>query len=869
LEASSAAPFLGATDAHVVLQGLELLLSALADPATAVFAIGCVSPTGAFEPLRRAAIRRLSRPPPSYKGTVPESLQSDPHHSWAHPANEMSGRLDLAVLELVEWDGSRITPPLMRADGEVVRALAIGDPSRLVPGKSLLKLVGHGKVRGELGNQPLTWTDGPFSSMKENADGCWVTTTADMFSGHSGSPGLHAVDGLLVCWAVWSTVNHEMGYCRPVDLLVDSLCAAYHDVTGLPLAASLEGLAASLEGCIAPQEICESASTEAVERFAELERRCTRERQLDAEHEARMTHLEFKKYCALAELKREELALQRTRVRRLSNSASGTESPGLTEVLASSASSSTDEIASPTPSTAEGCVAPPSTVRMAVEVSKEGLLESVPVCLELDNCAAKVAQLDRSGYRGLRGLKDLLTVGEADIKKLCSGWLPRDRAIFLQWRRDAIADASAHGGGESQKQLARFGLQRALYRRLETEFEERDMMLESIAIEGIGTRFSLRLSLAEGEQLPASEAAWEAYRAALENEMRQWLPAGCHPCVRSLKPGSIIMECDALLDESDECLAALARLCHGNAFFPGRRVLPFMDGTPSPRVDGGVCVRLGKDVASFASDAVRRLLAESARPTVRAGAASALQRHARGRAARSGGGGGGCGAAKARTSEAAFNMVAPGEKQTPNGRGGAGDDGSGRQRWQIIDAEEISLTVKTIETAARDAVYRAHEDPEFFDLTVPPWDWFAENIKVVDGIQHGRRWLSTNVSGDKVDMHTEVDSSGRQKWELHRVDGDDRYYNIKIRNGVPGSRRYLSACVSAFGTHCDLHDRDDGSGRQRWELIDQGGYYHIKIKEGQGEKKFLSTHESGNPVDLYDRDDGSGRQKWILRDVDH
>jgi len=64
----------------------------------------------------------------------------------------------------------------------------------------------------------------------------------------------------------------------------------------------------------------------------------------------------------------------------------------------------------------------------------------------------------------------------------------------------------------------------------------------------------------------------------------------------------------------------------------------------------------------------------------------------------------------------------------------------------------------------------------------------------------------------------------------------------------------------------DLWNEDDGSGRQRFFLVEQSnGSFHIEVAGGTyPDKKVLSCTSDGETVDLYARDDDSGRQQWFL-----
>jgi len=93
------------------------------------------------------------------------------------------------------------------------------------------------------------------------------------------------------------------------------------------------------------------------------------------------------------------------------------------------------------------------------------------------------------------------------------------------------------------------------------------------------------------------------------------------------------------------------------------------------------------------------------------------------------------------------------------------------------------------------------------------------SIKIVGGVSTNRVYLSTTQDGSTVDLHSEDDNSGRQHWTIDRCQDDGcNWFNIKIRDGTDGDRVFLS--VTADGSNVDLNEEDDGSGRQRWQLTD-------------------------------------------------
>merc|ERR1712137_1198542 len=130
-----------------------------------------------------------------------------------------------------------------------------------------------------------------------------------------------------------------------------------------------------------------------------------------------------------------------------------------------------------------------------------------------------------------------------------------------------------------------------------------------------------------------------------------------------------------------------------------------------------------------------------------------------------------------------------------------------------------------------------------------------------------RTILSCTESGDKVDLWTQDDGSGRQRWYLVPIP-ESNLYNIRVAGGTANGRIWLS--VTCAGDHADLWTKDD-SGRQRWSIhsnpaIPNG--YNTRVHNGTDSGRVIfSTTETGDKVDLWTEDDGSGRQKWRIEPV--
>ncbi|MEQ1765232.1 MAG: hypothetical protein ABL984_19040, partial [Pyrinomonadaceae bacterium] len=207
----------------------------------------------------------------------------------------------------------------------------------------------------------------------------------------------------------------------------------------------------------------------------------------------------------------------------------------------------------------------------------------------------------------------------------------------------------------------------------------------------------------------------------------------------------------------------------------------------------------------------------------------------------------------------------------------AEDDGSGRQRWLLNS----------------------------FAFGQP--GSFRYRISVSNGVESGRRFLSTTPDGGTVDLFTRDDNSGRQQWSLNVPDGVK--FNIRISGGTPADRALLGKTERQdINT---LYAADDNSGGQRWTIGRLGnlsayhiwtsnrlyltgnerpvwtttqktgtdtsngdqvwliedigkGLVRIKPRYSGTRSRFLSVTADGTKVDLYDRDDSSGRQRWRI-----
>jgi hypothetical protein len=147
------------------------------------------------------------------------------------------------------------------------------------------------------------------------------------------------------------------------------------------------------------------------------------------------------------------------------------------------------------------------------------------------------------------------------------------------------------------------------------------------------------------------------------------------------------------------------------------------------------------------------------------------------------------------------------------------------------------------------------------------------NIKVLGGVSTNRSLLSVNIHG-KVNLSDTDDGSGHQKWNIALIPSHfsfpDDYimYHIMISHEASGSTPgYL--CSKPDGTEVDLWGYEAPEGRGVWNIrkisSNIPSYYHIEVLGGvSGGKTYLSCSEDGTTVDLWYEDDGSGRQRWQL-----
>lgn len=145
------------------------------------------------------------------------------------------------------------------------------------------------------------------------------------------------------------------------------------------------------------------------------------------------------------------------------------------------------------------------------------------------------------------------------------------------------------------------------------------------------------------------------------------------------------------------------------------------------------------------------------------------------------------------------------------------------------------------------------------------------NLQILRGLETNKSLLSSSTDGTAVSLHSQDDGAGLQQWIFIPVPGEVNIYNIRIVSGVSTKRVFLSCTPD--GKTVDLYHKDDVSGRQRWELIPvldapTPNTYLIRVAGGMSSSRvFLSCTKDGKKVDLYGKDDGSGRQRWQLQEI--
>lgn len=149
-------------------------------------------------------------------------------------------------------------------------------------------------------------------------------------------------------------------------------------------------------------------------------------------------------------------------------------------------------------------------------------------------------------------------------------------------------------------------------------------------------------------------------------------------------------------------------------------------------------------------------------------------------------------------------------------------------------------------------------------------------LRPIKGLDSNRKYLSCAANGSVVDLWDKNDGSGRQQWLITKVgmEQNNGIFHLVPHDGLSSNRKFLS-CTSD-GSKCDLWDKDDDSGRQRWVFIPIGEdpkteqpLFNIRVEKGVNNgRTWLSCASDGKRVDLWYSDDKSGRQRWIVEPLD-
>jgi len=95
----------------------------------------------------------------------------------------------------------------------------------------------------------------------------------------------------------------------------------------------------------------------------------------------------------------------------------------------------------------------------------------------------------------------------------------------------------------------------------------------------------------------------------------------------------------------------------------------------------------------------------------------------------------------------------------------------------------------------------------------------------------------------------------RQQWGWIHAD------SIEVHGGLEDKTlRFLGASDKSVG----LVKEDDGSGRQKWSILDKGAYSNIVVFGGNGNKRYLTSSSNGKVV-LAIRDLHGDQQKWKVQ----
>ena len=170
-----------------------------------------------------------------------------------------------------------------------------------------------------------------------------------------------------------------------------------------------------------------------------------------------------------------------------------------------------------------------------------------------------------------------------------------------------------------------------------------------------------------------------------------------------------------------------------------------------------------------------------------------------------------------------------------------------------------------LESYGKDAVQTSAK-PDPAGMSTTTWQVVPDGeSEITVTADQDATFLSCSEGGG-VNLWSHNDESGRQTWHFQKTKDEGNVYNILVSGGTNQGETYLSTYEN--GT-VELFSHDDGSGRQKWRLVPvgagpKGTKYNIKVFGGTDYgKSYLSCSPSGG-VDLWDKDDGSGRQTWNI-----
>ena len=173
-----------------------------------------------------ANIKLISGPPSQY--FVPQPWIDSTHVITPGPVPMLNPGLDLAVLQLCEWNGAPLAQPVStiqwHREGQPAGALPLGRTTpepHLVDGDELI-LLGYGQGRGMgRGQETSTTCCGHYAGRFSTGAGEWLKIGVTVYSGHSGGPVISASRGHVVGWAVSSFAGDPgpNGQARPIEVL--------------------------------------------------------------------------------------------------------------------------------------------------------------------------------------------------------------------------------------------------------------------------------------------------------------------------------------------------------------------------------------------------------------------------------------------------------------------------------------------------------------------------------------------------------------------------------------------------------------------------------------------------------------------------